>query len=261
MYIIRGLTRGHRPVSGTGRQSIIAAFRYLFLAIAASGAALAASAQLTVDKLWVDFDANSSGREDVLLKNESDRRYYIAVEPSEIVDPGLPSERRVEYEDPEELGLLISPNRLILDPGDVRALRIVSINGEVDEDRVYRVRVTPKIGAIKASGAEGEERGVNLVVLMAYDLLAIVRPQGARSEIESERTEDELILRNVGRSNALLVDGKACIGESENETCTPLPDTRLYAGAEVRFALPDPQAEVRIRARDRSYSDSRRLTF
>ena len=201
--------------------------------------ATAAHAQLTVDKLWIDFNTSSSTREDVLLRNESDRRYYISIEPSEIIDPGLPSEARREYDNPEDLGLLISPNRLILEPGEFRALRLVSINEDMSRDRVYRIRITPKVGAITGVEAEGDNRNANLVILMAYDLLAIVRPQQGKADI----------------------DVAACFTENDEDHCTPLPDTRLYSGAEVRFPLPRPDAQVRVTARDGTNTVPRKIEF
>tara|TARA_R110001606_G_scaffold64868_1_gene150468 strand:+ start:1551 stop:2330 length:780 start_codon:yes stop_codon:yes gene_type:complete len=223
--------------------------------------ATAAHAQLTVDKLWIDFNTSSSTREDVLLRNESDRRYYISIEPSEIIDPGLPSEARREYDNPEDLGLLISPNRLILEPGEFRALRLVSINEDMSRDRVYRIRITPKVGAITGVEAEGDNRNANLVILMAYDLLAIVRPQQGKADIDVERTDEALTLRNSGATNTLLVDGAACFTENDEDHCTPLPDTRLYSGAEVRFPLPRPDAQVRVTARDGTNTVPRKIEF
>lgn len=239
-----------------------------FLSMAgASAAALlllaeAASAQLIADKLWVDLDsASANTRQDVILSNESERRYYISVEASEIVSPGTPQEARVQIENPEDLGLLVSPNRMILEPGASRALRIVSINEALDSDRIYRVRVTPQVGAIEANPAEGEERGINIVMLTAYDLLVTVRPGNGQPSIRAERTAGELRLTNTGNTNTLLMDGQACHGSGGEISCVALEDNRLYAGATVVFPLPTPDARVQLKARDRNGGRDRELTF
>lgn len=223
--------------------------------------AQSAQAQLTVDKLWMDFENNSAGREDVLLRNESDRRYYISVEPAEIVDAGLESEQRIEYQNPQDLGLLISPNRLVLEPGQFRALRIVSINDELTQDRIYRIRVTPKIGAIESGTATGDDRDANLVVLMAYDLLVVVRPDGAATRIVSERGREHITLRNDGNTNTLLIDGQVCPAGPVEAPCTRLPDTRLYAGSSVTFALPEPDARLNFVSRERTNAAPKQLEF
>ena len=227
--------------------------RAIALCLAVAVVSQQASAQLTVDKLWIDFDSNSSGREDVLLRNESDRRYYISVEPAEIMNPGMPDEARIEHQNPEDLGLLISPNRLILEPGEFRALRIVSINDEPVRDRVYRIRVTPKIGTISAEEGAEEDRNANLVVLMAYDLLVIVRPPQGKADVHAQRTGEKIVLSNTGNTNTLLIDGTACPPEGQDWDCVTLPDTRLYAGAKAEFDLPQPDAVVRFISRDRTY--------
>lgn len=256
---------GQRAVA-TGRAAVamlggVVRMRAAFLGLALMAVAQSGHAQLTVDKLWMDFEANSAGREDVLLRNESDRRYYISVEPAEIVNPGRENEERVEYQNPQDLGLLISPNRLVLEPGQFRALRIVSINEPLSKDRVYRIRVTPKIGAIEVDNAEGDERDANLVILMAYDLLVVVRPEDAETNIESERVDQTIVLRNTGNTNTLLIDGKACPKDGDERECVSLPDTRLHAGASVAFDLPQPDAQVRFVSRERTNTQPKQLEF
>ncbi|MEH6743093.1 hypothetical protein [Hyphomonas sp.] len=236
-------------------------FKRALAGLALAAAPLTAHAQLTVDKLWMDFENNSAGREDVLLRNDSDRRYYISVEPAEIVNAGRDDEMRKEYQNPQDLGLLISPNRLVLEPGQFRALRIVSINDQLSVDRVYRIRVTPKIGAIEVDNAEGDDRDANLVVLMAYDLLVIVRPDGATTQIVPERTQEQITLRNIGNTNILLIDGEACPEGELPRDCVTLPDTRLYAGAAITFDLPEPGARVRFVSRERTHTPPKQISF
>ncbi len=222
----------------------------------------AAQAQLIADKLWIDVQAGSNGgRHDVVLSNESPRRYFITVEAAEILMPGTAEEARVKIENPEELGLLVSPNRMILEPGASRSLRIVSINEALEQDRIYRVRVTPTVGEIEANPAEGEERGINLVMLTAYDLLVTVRPGNPRAEIVAEKDPSALRLKNTGNSNTLLIDGTACHRSGGEEVCQRLEDRRLYAGSVISIPLPSPDATVRFRARDRVGARERDLTF
>lgn len=222
----------------------------------------AAWAQLIADKLWIDAESGTnSGRQDVILSNESNRRYYITVEASEVLNAGTPEETRVAIENPEELGLIVSPNRMILEPGTSRSLRIVSINEILERDRIYRVRVTPTIGEIEANPAEGEERGINLVMLTAYDLLVTIRPKDPRINIEAEKSSTELRLTNTGNSNTLLIDGTACHRAQGEEKCQRLEDRRLYAGSTITFPLPAPDATIRFRARDRVGARERDVTF
>jgi P pilus assembly chaperone PapD len=233
----------------------------LLLAWALTMVATPASAQLVVDKLWVDLDTTSTGRSDVVLKNESADRYYVSVAAVEMVRPGSADEERVVRSNPEELGLLVSPSRLVLDPGTTRAIRIVSINPELAVERIYRIRVTPEVGEVQAGEAAAEERGISLKVLTAYDLLIVARPANPEARLVAARGEGELVLTNQGNTNTLLLDGKACVAAPEGERCEVLPDRRLYAGGEWRIPLPAPGAKVSFRERGSVGAEDKILEF
>lgn len=238
------------------RAAFVAAFAVIALFMATP-----AQAQLVVDKLWVDLDSTTSARGDVVLRNESADRYYITVAPVEMVRPGHEDEARVERTNPEELGLLVSPSRIILEPGATRAIRIVSINPTLDAERIYRIRVTPEVGEIEGAAVEGDERGINLKVLTAYDLLVVVRPREAQARVVAERSVEELVLRNLGNTNTLLLDGQVCVPIGSSEACQPLLDRRLYAGSEWRIPLPANNAVVKFRERTSASSDDRNVSF
>ena len=190
-----------------------------------------ASAQLAVDRLWIDFDASSNNRGDVVLRNESEDRYYISVLPSEIVNPGMDDEQRVEIADPEKLGLLVTPNRMVVDPEGMRAIRIVTLGKAVTQDRVYRVKVTPQVGEIQSEAVDPNNRGVSLKLLAAYDLLVTVRPPNGESRLVAERTSDSINIRNDGNTNTLLYEGKLCAtNDANSESCSDVGARRMYPG-------------------------------
>ena len=170
----------------------------------------AASAQLAIDRLWVDFDAAGTPRSDLVIRNESDDKYYITVSTTEVTDPGTSEEQRVAIADPEVLGLLVTPNRIILNPSEIRAIRIVSLNKNVATDRVYRVNVTPQIGELSVSGNDDTNRGLAIKMLAAFDVLVTVRPAEKRTDFRVTRSGDFLKLENIGNSNILLLDGEIC---------------------------------------------------
>lgn len=233
----------------------------LLLAWALTMVATPASAQLVVDKLWIDLDSTSTGRADVVLKNESADRYYVSVAPVEMLRPGSAEEERIVRSNPEELGLLVSPSRLVLDPGATRAIRIVSINPELAVERIYRIRVTPEVGEVQGGEAAPEERGISLKVLTAYDLLIVARPANPEARLMAVRGEGELVLTNEGNTNTLLLDGKTCVAAPERERCDVLQDRRLYAGGEWRIPLPSPDAKVRFRERTSSGGEDKIVEF
>lgn len=219
--------------------------RTLFLGtVAALSFAMPAHAQLAVDRLWVDLEAGGAPRSDVLLRNESDDRYYIAIQAFEIVNPGTDKEERRALANPEEMGLLVTPNRMVMDPDAMRSIRVVALN-QPQTDRVYRLLISPQVGAVEVDPGE-DGRAFALKVLAAYDLLVSVRPEKAVANIVSERVGNELVLRNQGNSNAVLFEGTACLA-GRSEDCTPIDARRLYAGNEWRIPLRSADDKVRFR--------------
>lgn len=232
-------------------------------AICLMSAALAsspASAQLAIDRLWVDFEPGMANRSDLVIRNESADRYYITISPVEVTLPGGPEEQRVEKSDPEQLGLLVSPNRLIVDPGGMRAIRVVSLNEAVTADRVYRIRVTPQVGEIQADNPGAGARGMTVKLLTAYDVLVTVRPPKPAAELTASRAGNEVTIRNAGNTNTLLFDGVAC-SSSPVESCEDIGARRLYPANEWKITLKDPNAKLRFKERRYASSEPREVAF
>lgn len=170
----------------------------------------AASAQLAIDRLWVDMDDGRASRADLVVRNESPDVYYITVTASEILAPGTPTEERKVLTDPEALGLLVTPNRLVLRPDEMRAIRVVSLNADLATDRIYRVNVTPQIGELSLADEAGQDRGIALKLLAAFDVLVTVRPKASESSLRARRMGSTLRLVNEGNTNLLLLQGSVC---------------------------------------------------
>ena len=183
----------------------------------------AAQAELVLSELIVELTPTGRSRADIEVWNNSPERAYVAAEPAEILAAGTSGESRRNDPDPERLGLLVSPARMILEPGQRRLLRIAAIGASGERERVYRVTTKPVAGQL-SSEASG------LKVLIGYDVLVLVRPTFANPEIVASRREGQLTIRNEGNVSVELIDGRAC-GET-GQDCTDLPSKRLYAGAE-----------------------------
>ncbi len=192
------------------------------LAAALLNLAPPANAEMVLSQVIVDLAADAPPHQDIEVWNSGSERIYVVAEPSEIVATGKADERRVQMPDPAQLGLLVAPNRLVLEPGERKLIRVAAIAERTGTERIYRVAIKPVTGDITANGS-------GLKVLVGYDALVIVRPTGPRSDITGARTNDVLTLRNNGNSNAELFDGKQCDDSGAN--CASLPPKRLYAGA------------------------------
>jgi P pilus assembly chaperone PapD len=201
-----------------------------------------AEAELLVSQLIVDFNPGGPRTADIEILNNGEERSYVLVEPSELINAGTASEKRVTTPDPAGLGLLASPARFILEPRQRRTLRIAAIGAPSARERVYRVTVKPVSGEV-----EGSESGLKLLV--GYDLLVLVRPPAAHHSIRSERQGSELILTNEGNASVELAEGRQCDPDGGN--CQVLPARRLYAGASWKQSLPRPAGgEYRVRTQN-----------
>lgn len=202
-----------------------------------------AHAQLAVSQLIVDLKPAPARSQDVELFNESTERTYVSIEPREIVDPGTPGERSVASPDPERLGLLVSPRRLILESGQRRTVRIARIGPDALAERIYRVTIKPVVGDV------GGETGLKLLV--GYDLLVLARPPMTSRQIDVSRTGSSVSITNRGNASVELVEGRQC--DVGGGACEKLPGKRLYAGATWQQDLPARgSGEYRVRASDGS---------
>jgi P pilus assembly chaperone PapD len=195
----------------------------LLMFVGILGPASPAGAELLLSQLVVELAPGDHSRSDIEIWNNDSGRAYVATEPREVLNPGTPAESRREDPDPEKLGLLVSPSRMILDPGQRRLLRIAAIAPPSDRERVYRVTVKPVVGELSAPGS-------GLKVLVGYDVLVLVRPRDMKPHVSGTRAGGRLILKNDGNVSVELVDGTSC--NPAGNSCSDLPAARLYAGAE-----------------------------
>ena len=199
------------------------------LVLGAGSAAAPASAEMVLSKVIVDLPAEKPPRDDIEVWNDTPETMYVSAEPFMIIAPGTLDEQRIPATRPQESGLLVSPQRLVLAAGERRTVRVALVGERPLTDRVYRVAIKPVAGSVSASTSA-------LKVFVGYDALVIVRPQDPQPRIEAERAGRTLVLRNAGDSAIELFEGRQCDAEGEN--CQSLPAKRLYAGAVWKQDLP-----------------------
>jgi len=199
---------------------------YLAAAAAALVTAVApspASAQIALSNLVVELSGAKDARQDVEVVNNGADRAYVAVEPAEVVNPGTPSETRRSDPDPEKLGLLVAPSRMILEAGERKLVRIAELAPPGDRERIYRVTVKPVVGPLSSDQS-------GLKVLIGYEVLVLVRPAQPRAAVTATRSGDTITFHNDGNVSVELEHGRQC--DASGKICSELPGKRLYAGAQ-----------------------------
>ena len=202
-----------------------------------------AQAKLAVNKNIIEIGPNGQPRADIELSNRGDDVLYITITPARIDNPGHTNEARETSANPRDLGLMATPRRLILKPGDRQLVRLVLMKRPKDKDEIFRLHIDPKI-----SDFENPNKGMQVKILIAYDLLVIARPPDANPNLETDRKGKTLTLINKGNSNVLVYDGQQCDAQGGN--CKNLPTKRLYAGATHNMTLHYADTPVRFLLED-----------
>lgn len=197
-----------------------------------------ALADMVLDKVILDFAPDAPARDDIEVWNNGGERIYVMVEPREIVAPGGADEHGATDPDPAKLGLLVTPQRLILEPGERRLVRIAAIAPRGQRDRIYRVTIKPVVGDVSAAQSA-------LKVMVGYDALVIYRPATPLGTVTATRTAGAITFTNDGNSNVEMYQGRQCDGAGKD--CRNLPARRLYAGARWEQPLErDTPVEYRV---------------
>jgi P pilus assembly chaperone PapD len=203
--------------------------RAAFLATTLVGPGAIARAEMVLSQVIVDLLPGKPPREDIEVWNDGPERMYVSAEPFEIRAAGTPEETRVPAREPDESGILVAPQRLVLEPGERRTIRVAAIGERPASDRVYRVAIKPVAGSVSAAESA-------LKVFVGYDALVLVRPETFTGDVVGERNGRTLVLRNAGNTAQELFDGRQC--SADGQDCRPLPAKRLYPGATWQQTLP-----------------------
>jgi P pilus assembly chaperone PapD len=181
-----------------------------------------AKAGIVLSQLIVELQPGKQLKDDIEVWNDSPDRAYVAVEPREILHPGTADESVWKDPDPEKLGLLLTPTRMVLEPGQRKLIRLATLAPPSDNERIYRVTVKPVVGDLQAQSS-------GLKILVGYDVLVLVRPTVSSPNVSAVRSGRTLKFTNSGNASVELVDGRQC--DSSRLHCVDLPGKRLYAGA------------------------------
>ncbi|HWL66922.1 MAG TPA: fimbria/pilus periplasmic chaperone, partial [Geminicoccus sp.] len=194
---------------------------------------------LTVDTLLVDMADPAQSRRDLTLANTGSEKLYVQVDVEEMVatDEG----RNARTGSPDELGLLVTPNRLILEPGQRRAVRAVVLDRPVDRERVFRITMKPVVGDLLVDEPTAQAGTSAMIkVLVGYQAYLFVRPARIEEDLVATREGRRLQFRNAGNVSLLLDSGRQCADPAmPRDDCDPLPSRRIYPGQAWSVELPN----------------------
>ena len=137
----------------------------------------AALASLSIDRSILLFAAGESPRQDVMAGNDADSNLFLGVEVLEVLNPGTEQEQRNVVRDPESIGFIAAPRRLMVPPNSRRPVRLMNLNGHGDMERVYRVNIKPVL-------PPAETQGMGVRIVIAYQVLVFVSPEKVSVDLQ-----------------------------------------------------------------------------
>lgn len=202
-----------------------------------------AHAGFMMSEMIIDFAADDPNQHDVKIISQDEETQYIVAETYLVENPRDKNEKRILMTNPQESGLMVTPNKMVLGANSEKLMRFLLIKPHADEEKIFRVAVKPVIGEV-----ETEEQRLALKILVGYEALVIVRPQDAKVDLESERKGNTLTITNNGNTNAYLQSGKQC--NATGGDCKDLNVSRIYAGQSWTTTLPHTNGKVQYQVWD-----------
>lgn len=196
-----------------------------------------ANAAIEVSPAIVIFEPKAPQEAVITVTNAGDKITYVSTQPREVMARGETDEKLRVDPNPTTLGILSTPAKLVLEKGERRGVRVVAVNPPGSEDRVWRVKIAPAAGKLKA-GQSG------VAFLIGYDALVIQRAANATVAITGQRTGKKLTLSNAGNSFGMISEIRQCPASGE---CVTLKDTkRLYGNSSWSVDLPQDGGTVEV---------------
>jgi len=192
-----------------------------------------ANATMQLSDAIIFFEPNKPSRHDITIFNPDDEDLYVKIELFEVRNPGLPNEERIAVTNPDEISLLITPNKLLIPAYGQKSIRLINVKPHGKTERVFRATVTPVTGKAVAT-----QSGIKLMI--AYGILIFVLPEKPNGELVVTRTGTKFHVKNIGNTNTVLTKGKQCSrpkGKEKND-CLELKSKRIYPSEEWTQDLP-----------------------
>ncbi len=206
----------------------------IVIALTAFAAFGTAQANMALSSTVVEF-VDGERLKDVTIVNRGQDVLYIDTTTSEIVNPESDEPDARVLTDPRTAGLLVTPRRMVIKPGQQKVLRMAIRKPAGEVDQIYRVAVTPKLGKPKL-GDEQDAVTTALKVLIGYEVLVMVRPDNFEPDVTIKRSGQALSMTNSGNTNLLVRSVRQC--RAPGEECVEVGANRLYAGESWSLDLP-----------------------
>ncbi|MGS0895683.1 pilus assembly protein [Burkholderia stagnalis] len=142
----------------------------------------------------------------VTVRNMGDAPLYLNVSVQKVTNPGATPEKKVDLGDLERPGLLASPDKVTLGPGQTRAVVLKSL-AEPEREALYRLYIVP-VRSFKVDDAPQDKITAPMSVAIGYGVLVRhMPPPGKQQSGWTHRCErDGVTLENTGNIRQIFND-------------------------------------------------------
>ncbi|WP_141111395.1 hypothetical protein [Chromobacterium haemolyticum] len=152
------------------------------------------------------------------VKAEGSKKEFVKISVHEIKNPATPEELEVQ---PAEWGaLVVTPQKLILEPRSHKIVRVASILPQDDKglkERVFRVRFSPVDGERESEGGFESQLGINATLGVSISWGALVRLVPKKQKVDFALQPDGG-LRNTGNVRFRVKNLRMCVSGND---CKP----------------------------------------
>lgn len=154
----------------------------------------------------------NSHEQKVTLKNMGDAPLFLSISLQKVMNPGLTPETKVNLGQLERPGMLASPEKLTLGPGQTHRVTLKSLFEPQDEG-LYRLYIVP-VRALKVDNAPQDKITAPMSVAIGYGVLVrhMPSPKQQRTDWTHRCENGGITLLNTGNVRQVLSD----VGKSGN---------------------------------------------
>jgi hypothetical protein len=192
-------------------------------------------AEIDVSPMILNFSYDGDKKQDIRVYNPGDDVEYVQITPTLTLNPGTKNEVDKKIPDPRELGVLISPNKLILPAKQATFVRVSLLKKCDNQEHFYNIVFSPVLGKLVTEDNKQKGYKVGLKIVVAYAVSVSVSPCHPNININLKRDGNMLTIVNNGNVKVSLAYGKQCISKTK---CASLPYYPLFAGKTWQLKLP-----------------------
>ncbi|WP_414144376.1 pilus assembly protein [Burkholderia territorii] len=173
------------------------------LLLAATQPAMAEGELMVLPATTKVFNAHE---QKVTVKNLGDAPLYLNISLQKVMNPGMTPEKKIDLGDLERPGLLASPDKLTLGPGQTRAVVLKSL-AEPEQEALYRLYIVP-VRSLQVDAAPQDKITAPMSMAVGYGVLVrhVPPPDKQRSGWTHRCERGGLTLENTGNIREVFKD-------------------------------------------------------